>query len=41
MKWLAVTLIIVVLMDWTGGQYPECVSCTDGELLYTVFVLLL
>ena len=32
MKWFAITLI-VMLMDCTGAQYPDCVTCTDGELL--------
>ena len=35
MKWFAITLIIVhvMLMDCTGAQYPDCVTCADGELL--------
>ena len=31
MRQLVITLIIVVLMDHTDGQYPDCVSCIDGE----------
>ena len=31
MKHLVVILTLVVLMDCTGGQYPYCVECTDGE----------
>ena len=32
MKHLVVFLTLVVLMDCTSGQYPDCVDCTDGEL---------
>ena len=33
MKWFAITLLIVhvMLIDCTDGQYPDCVTCTDGE----------
>ena len=35
MMQFTITLLIVhvMLMDCTGGQYPDCVTCTDGELL--------
>ena len=33
MWWLVVTLIIVVIVDFTGGQYPECAICPDGKYL--------
>ena len=28
---LVVILMVVVVVDFTGGQYPNCVSCADGE----------
>ena len=28
---LVVTLMVVVIVDFTDGQYPQCVSCADGE----------
>ena len=31
MRHLAIILIIVALMDSTDSQYPDCVSCSDGE----------
>ena len=33
MKRLVVTLIMIIMMmlDYGSGQYPDCVSCTDGE----------
>ena len=31
MRQLVVTLIIAVIVDFTGSQYPECVSCPDGK----------
>ena len=31
MQQLVVTLMVVVIVDFTDGQYPQCVSCADGE----------
>ena len=28
---LVVTLMVIVIVNFTDGQYPECVSCADGE----------
>ena len=31
MSQLVVTLIIVVIVDFTGGQYPGCASCPNSK----------
>ena len=28
---LVVILMVVAVVDFTDGQYPNCVSCADGE----------
>lgn len=31
MRKLTVVLTILILMDSTVSQYPDCVECSDGE----------
>ena len=28
---LVVIIMVVVLVDFSDGQYPDCVSCADGK----------
>ena len=38
MRHLIIILISVVMMDSTDGQYPNCVSCSDGEYIPLCYV---
>ena len=33
MKQPIIILVIVVLVESTSGDYPNCVDCSDGEVL--------
>ena len=35
MRWLIILWMIVMLQHFTGAQYPDCISCTDGKIRYS------